>query len=69
MTVEPKELTEDWIHHIGDGEHDPLEPGGEANLEDAPHHPLIQAEGLQIQMERTLVPHQGQQDKAGGDIL
>lgn len=55
--------------HVGDGEHHALEPGGQAHLEDAPHHLHVQPQRPQVHPEGTLVPHQGQQHQDGGHVL
>ena len=55
--------------HVGQGEHDALESGGQPYLEDAPDHRPVQPQLAELQTEGTRLPHETAQDQGGGDVL
>ena len=56
-------------HHIGQGEDDALEAGGQAHLKDPTDDPLVQVHPVKVQVQRPVLPHQAAQDQPGRDIL
>ena len=55
--------------HVGQGEHDALEAGGQSDLEDVPQDHLVHLQLLQIQTQGALLLGQAAQDQPGRDVL
>ena len=56
-------------HHVGQGEENPLESGGQADAEDLPHGLGVEPHLLEIQVQRAGILHHAAEHQGGGDAL